>query len=320
MMLACMSSMVLLAFVWITSTFYLIYFFVLISYCIMHSKPHFNIWNTSIVDHPWTPKPSHSHAPSIDSRRTLADVVNPYNLKAGTSRDDLSEMEKDGESVLPVYTITGPPTFGATERRGGLDIGASHGYQQGVNSINGAPVYPTQSYEQGHKFYKNPRGGDVESQTRNAQAPWVNSTGEETPSPAIITHASRVAQPSMSLYPVHVVNAGLTTQSAGKSPGRMSGLLRAAGLNQSATSLPYLSSTVGHGGPSDTTSIISSHSKSQSVDSFTQPPPRLNASNGGRRSTSEVRERERGRSSRPRHRPPPLDLSSLSNIANADRR
>jgi len=158
------------------------------------------------------------------------------------------------------------------------------------------------------------------------QAPWVNADDDETPSPAVITHAARVSQPSLSLYPAHVVATGLTTQSA-KPPKRaepdaaINDLLRAAGLNQSATSLPYTKGSIGHAKESDLISTNSGHAKSQSVDiSGRANPGRMEAETGHRRSTSEAREQKRGRRSGPRHKPPPLDLSRLSNIANADKR
>ncbi|KIM30485.1 hypothetical protein M408DRAFT_328067 [Serendipita vermifera MAFF 305830] len=323
MKLACMTSTILIAFTWITSALYLIYSFSLLAYCIIHSKPNFNIWNTTIVDHPWTPKPLpnlRSETQSIDSRQTLTDAhVVPYK---GFAHDDSPIHEKD---VLPVFsrnngTMAGPTTFG----------GAANNQRMGVNAINGAPAYsqPADLNGQGpHKFYSNPQR-DLESGNAEGhrQAPW--SQDDETPSPAVITHASRVQQPSLSLYPVHVVNAGLTTQSAhpGTKPRPLEDLLKAAGLNHSATSLPYMKTSVGHGQEADVTSKTSSpiaHSKSQSFDSVIQaystPRGAVKPSAGGRKSQSEERG---GRRSRPRHRPPPLDLSSLglSNIANADRR
>jgi hypothetical protein len=350
MKLACMSSMALIAFAWISSSIYLIYFFTLLAYCIIHSKPNFNIWNTSVVDDPWAPKPltiAQRQTQSIDSRRTLTDV-HAFTLKADYSRDDVSDLEKDNS--LPIYghntRSAGVPTFGASHapgrRGGGIDLGTqssrvTHGQNMGVNAINGAPAYHVQQHfnDQGaHRFYSNPRGdvenqndmivhGGVEPLQGSRQAPWA--ADEETPSPAIITHASRVPQPSMSLYPAHIVNAGLTTQSA-KPQGAINDLLRAAGLNQSATSLPYLNSSNGHTREADRISVLSGesgHTKSQSVDSMIQSYSGYTGSTAGagaRRSTSDERVQKRGRSSRPRHRPPPLDLSALSNIKNADRR
>jgi len=340
MKLACMTSMVLIAFNWITASLYLIYFFTLLAYCIIHSKPHFNIWNTTVVDHPWTPKSlsnPHSETQSIDSRRTL---TNDHGMHfKGSSQDESPIQEKD---ILPIFNrnlnFAGPQTFGAgyaPERRGGIDMGTSRAgnsqnQNMGVNAINGVPTYSQQTYfnDQGpHKFHKNPQR-DLESGTEpGRQAPWTQD--DESPSPAVITHASRVPQPSMSLYPAHVVNAGVTAQTANpaKKPAALEDLLRAAGLNQSLTSLPYMKTSVGHsqeGDSSSMTSRYSGHFKSQSVDSVIQPysiPGRgaVEPASGGRRAASEGRE---GRRSRPRHRPPPLDLSSqgLSNIANADRR
>lgn len=361
MKLACMTSMGLVAFAWISASAYLIYFFTLLAYCVIHSKPSFNIWNTSIVDHPWTPKPSamsYGSAESIDSRRTLTDThVHAFNFKAATSLDD-SNLEKDMDAAaLPIYSrnLAGPPTFGQNRtsgRREAVDLGtvnasARRGQSVGVNAINGAPAYYAQQQEtyfneQGpHRFHQNPRG-DLEGQNRtldrnpyrsaepaqgSRQAPWVNSNDDETPSPAVITHAARVSQPSMSLYPAHVVATGLTTQSAKmkkpvKPDAAMNDLLRAAGLNQSVTSLPYMKSSVGHGRDLDVVSVRSGengHSKSQSVDTFVQANP-TEVGAGHRRSISEARGQQRGRRSGPRHKPPPLDLSSLSNIASADRR
>jgi hypothetical protein len=129
----------------------------------------------------------------------------------------------------------------------------------------------------------------------------------------------------MSLYPAHVVATGLTTQSAKPSKraepdAAINDLLRAAGLTQSATSLPYMKSSIGHAKESDLTSVNSDesgHAKSQSVDIY---PQRMEVGAGHMRTTSEVGEPKRGKRSGQRHKPPPLDLSSLSNIANADKR
>jgi hypothetical protein len=293
---------------------------------------------------------SHGYTESIDSRRTLADThINAFNLKADSSQDD-STPEKDGDAaILPIYsqntTFAGPPTFGPSRipgRRGGIDLGTTNsrairGQDMGVNAVNGAPVhYETHFNDQGpHKFHQNPR--DLENQNRivdrnayrSAEPAQANANDDETPSPAVITHAARVSQPSMSLYPAHIVATGLTTQSA-KPPKRaepdaaINDLLRAAGLNQSATTLPYMKSSVGHVKESDLASVNSGesgHAKSQSVDAVGQANPgRTEAGAGHRRSTSEAREQKRGRRSGPRHKPPPLDLSSLSNIANAGKR
>jgi hypothetical protein len=288
---------------------------------------------------------SHGSAESIDSRRTLTSThVHAFNFKAVTSLDD-SNLEKDMDAVvLPIYSrnLAGPPTFGQNR-----NASARRGQSVGVNAINGAPAYYAQQQEtyfneQGpHRFHQNPRG-DLGSQKKtldrnpyrsaepaqgSRQAPWANSNDDETPSPAVITHAARVSQPSMSLYPAHVVATGLTTQSAKlkrpvKPDAAMNDLLRAAGLNQSATSLPYMKSSVGHGRDLDVVSVgsgESGHSKSQSVDTFVQANP-TEVGAGHRRSLSEARGQQRGRRSGPRHKPPPLDLSSLSNIASADRR
>jgi hypothetical protein len=309
----------------------------------------------SIADHPWAPKPPFSSrraTESIDSRRTLTDThIQAFNFKVDTSQDD-SSPEKDGApAVLPVYsqhaTFAGPPTFGPSHtpgRRRGIDLGTANsrairGQNLGVDAINGAPAYHEETYfnEQGpHKFHRNPRG-DLESQNRivdaepaqsSQQAPWANANDDETPSPAVITHAARVFQPPISLYPAHIVATGLTTQSArpfkrAEPDAAINDLLRAAGLN-SATSLPYTKSSIGHAKESDSASVNSGesgHAKSLSIDSFGQDnPERMEARAGHMRSTSEASEQKRGKLSGPRRKPPPLDLSRLSNIANADKR
>ena len=302
----------------------------------------------------------HGSSESIDSRRTLADIrVHAYNLKVATSQDDPSTPEKDGNTViLPVHTqntaLGGPPTFGPGRISGrrAMDLGTAAGSQaivgqaMGVNAINGVPAYYAQQQErfsndQGpHKFHQNPRA-DLENQDRimaytsadppqgSRQAPWLHPNEEESPSRATIVHAARVSQPTISLYPAHVVATGLTTRpiKLAKPPKRevaINELIRAAGLNQSVTSLPYLRSSSGHTRESDAASVGSGeneHVRSQSVETFVQAKPAVvSPVVGHKRGNSEGPRQKRVKGSRPRRRPPPLDLSALSNVASADRR
>jgi hypothetical protein len=261
---------------------------------------------------------------------------------------------KGRESGLrpPVFTrnpvINGPPTFGITQQcepRSGTDLGqaSAHNINKwnlGVDAINGVPDYrterPTGAYQlQKHSYWAS--SGDPNrtssptasySEYPQQPAPWLS--GEETPSPAVIIRASRVT-PSVSLYPVHIVNAGLTTQPVKpKTPtawSTLTGFIQLNSQRESKTSLPYMNNSRGTSQRSIAPASLSrtnsvSHSQSQSVDSFVQigQAPRDGEQEIGGRAPNAERSISRGRRSRPLQRPSPLNLLGLSNIVNAERR
>ncbi|PVG02560.1 hypothetical protein CPB86DRAFT_588718 [Serendipita vermifera] len=353
--LVCMASMILIVFVWITASLHLVYFCILLAYGITQSRSTSGVWSSAVVDHPVQPDDASQSNVSIDSRRTLTNLQ-PVLFK-GASQKGSPDSDQDLEKLnLPVYNprfhSNEPPTFGAYAGRGSLDTAERTRVRgMGVHSINGAPVYRTNgipSSQGPHQFYANPsqprpaprssseNPANATNQPRRI-APWHND--EESPSPAEIRHASRVTNPSASLYPSHVVNAGLTTRpvqtAVPAKVGAMAELLKAAGLRTSTSSLPYTHSPNGNSQQSQlsvsgatvsrTSSTNSRHMQTQSVSSFVQAAPsnvvESPTMRNSRRSLSDgniiiTANKRKG----PRRRPPPLNLSGLSNIANAERR
>jgi hypothetical protein len=318
-----------------------------LAYGITQSRNTSGIWNSSVVDHPVLPDNASQSNVSIDSRRTLTNLeAVPYKGSKG-SPDSEQDLEKLN---LPVYNPRA--NFSVYPGRGSLDTSErTRARGMGVHSINGAPVYRANgvpSSQGPHQFYANPPQSrsvprlssdnnhvDNTHQPRRI-APWHND--EESPSPAEIRHASRV-NPSTSLYPSHVVNAGLTTRpvqtAVPAKTGALTDLLKAAGLRTSASSLPYTHSpnenaqqSVPGGTVSRTSSTNTRHAQTQSVSSFVQAaPPNVTDSTNVERTRASRRSLSDGniiihanRRKGPRHRPPPLNLSGLSNIANAERR
>lgn len=306
---SCLTAIILIAIAWMTTSLYLIYLISLVVYTFSQAKHTHNIWSSSVADHgrhPGVPGPivvSQSQSRSIDSPTTL---INVYPLK-----DDSQSIDKDEEkavAVAPSLSANGPPTFGA-----GFTFpkrpAPSANRNIGVNAINGAPSYDSNSkapYQfQVHSY----RGGQKTSASgmEARPAPW--SQEADTPSPAVIEHVSRVVSVKPSLYPAHVVSAGLNTHSRQsvqqqqqigqrtqpQRPGQQQpmvvgnfvDILRAAGLNGSSTSLPYARSrssvasnqsrtpTLTEEAPSTT----KGHTQAQSVDSFVQVS--LATPNGG---------------------------------------
>ena len=345
------------------TSLYLVYLISLVIYTFSQAKHTPNLWSSSVVDHGRYPSAlapiivSQAVSRSIDSPTTL---INVYPLK-----DDSQSIDKDEEKAtafVPSYTANGPPTFGVgytfpkRPTPSANTFSATDRRNIGVNAINGAPSYdaaPRAPYQ----FQVQPYRGGQQTSASGLEArpvPW--SQEGDTPSPAVIEHASRAVPVKPSLYPAHVVSEGLNTHSRqsvqqqqlgqrqqpqrpGKQQlmnvGNFVDILRAAGLNGSSTSLPYAHSSaasIQSCTPTLTEDAPSTkgHAQTQSVDSFVQvslatpkgpSTPVQSRTGSDRRSMSEGSNRFiRGKRSKPIRRPPPLNLNGLSNIAQADRR
>jgi len=357
--LACMTSWVLIAFTCIITSLYLLYLFALLVYSLNRSQHESKVWSSSVVDQP---KRSSSVPPVLITHTYSQSIDGPSNVHHISFNDAISPVDdslilekemKRRESGIkpPVFTrnpvINGPPTFGKSQQyepKSGIDIGQANAHDinqrsLGVDAINGAPNYRTERPAGGYQLQKhlyrassgNPNRASSptagHSQYPQQEAPWLS--GEETPSPAVIKHASRVT-PSVSLYPVHIVNAGLTTQPVKpKTPTALStltGFLHPTSQRESKTSLPYMNISRGTSQRSIASASISRnsvrHSQSQGVDSFVQisQVPRGGVQEIKGRASYDERSIGRGRRSRPLLRPPPLNLLGLSNISNAERR
>lgn len=319
MKMACMASTAVIVLTWITASLYLLYFIALLVYTLIRSRRESRVWHSSVIDAPRRSSGlqpvliTHTHTQSIDE--PIVHRISFNNALLSANDTLVAEKEKKGRNLgvrAPVFTrnptTNGPPTFGNGPRSGANE---TNHRPTGVDAINGAPAY----HFQGHPYRIS--DADIErsasltagySQYPERQAPWLES--EETPSPAVIKHASRVT-PSVSLYPVHIVNTGLTTQpvkpNTPTAAGTLTGFLKVKGHVESKTSLPYL-----RGSPGTTERSIASASVS-----------RASSINGHAQSdTVSTRSSStgRGRRSRPLHKPPPLNLLGLSNITNAERR
>jgi hypothetical protein len=330
-------------------------------YSLNRSRHESKVWSSSVVDHS---NRFSNLPPVLITHRYSHPIDGPSNVQqigfkdATPSANDSLRLGKEmmgKESGLkpPVFTsnpgINGPPTFGNSQQyepRSGIDLGHANAHNintmnLGVDAINGAPDYrkehPTGGHQlQNHLYWASsgdPNGAssppaDYSQYPQQQPAPWLS--GEESPSPAVIIRASRVT-PSVSLYPVHIVNAGLTTKPVKpKTPTALStltGFLQFSSQRESKTSLPYMKNSRGTSQRSIASASISrtnsvDHSQSQSVDSLTQisQAPRDGVQDIRDRAPNTERSISRGRRSRPLHRPPPLNLLGLSNLVNAERR
>lgn len=331
MKMACMASTAVIVLTWITASLYLLYFIALLVYTLIRSRRESWVWGSSVID---APKRSSGLIPVLITQTQTQSVDEPYQISfnnALLSANDtlVAEKERKGGNLAvrpPVFTrnpvTNGPPTFGNGPRSGADEVNHR---PTGVDAINGAPAYQFQSHpyrtsDADLERSASPTAGY--SQYPQRQAPWLDN--EETPSPAVIKHASRVT-PSVSLYPVHIVNTGLTTQpvkpNTPTAAGTLTGFLKVKGHVESKTSLPYLHSSPGTTERSIASTSVSrassiSHSQSHEGTVVTHEH-RANASDTVSTRSSST---GRGRRSRPLHKPPPLNLLGLSNITNADRR
>ncbi|KAG8793395.1 hypothetical protein FRC16_010991 [Serendipita sp. 398] len=353
--MACFASVALIAFMWTISSLYFIYFLTLLVYTLVHSQSCSNIWTSTITDrssHPQELPPvvvSQSYSQSIDSPTKL---INVHPMKTETDSPGKDE-EKAVVVILPTLNKNGPPTFGAgytfPQRSGVTPNASSNRYARdmGVNAINGAPSYDGRPQQNGgssmmpyqfqaHPYRKLQSAQDTPDSAMSSghvKAPWSNES--QTPSPAVVKQAAKVTPIQQSLYPAHVVNAGLDVRNLVPQPtqqkapvvGNLVDLLRAAGLSQGRTPLPNdPSSRVSQRSSDMSSPSARGHGQAQSVDSFVQVSLQ-SPSNGTPMRTSNRRSMSLGdtqlaygRRGRPMRRPPPLNLTGLSNIARADAR
>lgn len=303
---------------------------------------------------------THSYPRSVDGAFSDVHQVSFKGTEStdGDSIVEFEKKMYNGSIRQPVFTMdpsNGPPILGTAsrfERKGvkdSINIGSIDMIRRdmGTEVVNQAPAHHslrTVGDIDSHQLQQHPyrgqvdvpetasstSGGNVSHYTRK-QAAWLND--QETPSPAAIMHASNViaAPPSVSFYPVHAVSTGPATQPAQSQTSAaaraLTGVLQDKSQNQIKTSLAYLVSSrttlersAALSSPSQTNSM--GHSYSHSIDSFVQTNSSSTAnlvrapSHRATKSAGQIGPQPK----RIRNRPPPLNLSSLSNIASAERR